>query len=74
MKNTDSVIIYHIVHNFKGVTGTVKTNGSVFFRKPLNRRRIHSVFNSVKNVLPADIMPKRRFVELNDDFHKESIA
>ena len=74
MENADSVIVHRIKHNFKWVSGAVKTNNSVFLRKPFNHLGAYIGFKRVKNVLSADIMPKRRFVELNDNIHKESIA
>ena len=74
MENADSVIVYWIKHNFKWVSGAVKTNNSIFFRKPFNHLGAYIGFKRVKNVLPADVVPKRRFVELNDNIHKEIIA
>ena len=74
MENTDSVIVYQIVHKFKRIAGTVKPDNGVFFRKPLNCGGIYFCFQCVQNILPVNTMPKRRFVELNGNVHEATIA
>jgi len=87
MENTDSVIIYRIIHNFKRVAGTVKRgtfalrarlrfkpNNRVLFRQLAKRGIANSVPVGAQNILFLNLMPKRRFVEFNDNIHGVNIA
>ena len=73
MENADGVIIYQIVHKFKRVAGAVKPDNGVLFRKPINGGGIYFGFKRVQNILLANMMPKRRLVELNNDVHASTI-
>ena len=74
VKNADSVIIHRIIQKFKRVSGAVKPDNGVFLRKPFNRSIAYLGLKGVQNILPVDVMPKRRFVELNDYVHGANIA
>ena len=73
MKNIYTVIINRIIHDLKWVSIAVKAYESVFLWKSFNREVIYFGFESMENILLADTMPKRRFVELNDNFHALTI-
>ena len=54
MKNRNSAIINRIIHDFNGISSTIKTNNSEFFRKFLNNSV--NYFVSIILVLRAFIM------------------
>ena len=74
MKNADSVIIYRIVHNFKGIPCAVKPNNRVFLRKSLNHSVTYFTLKRVQDILFGNIMPERGLVELNYDVHWANVA
>jgi len=74
MKNVNSVIVNRVICNFKRISSTIKTNNSVLFRKFLNCCSIYLGFEGIHYVLFTEPMPKRRFVELDDNIHEVNIA
>ena len=52
----------------------VKTNNCMFLGKPLNRGVTYFCLKRVQDVFLADVMPKRRLVELNGNIHNQTIA
>jgi len=74
MENIDTVTIDRIIHNFNRISGTIKADNSIFFRKSLNRTRTYFSFKRVQDVFLADVVPKRSFIKLDDNIHEVIIA
>jgi hypothetical protein len=69
VKHNAGVFIKLIIHQFKHISGAVETNPDVFVFISFNWAVILVVLKSMVYVLSADTMPKRRVIELNNDFH-----
>jgi hypothetical protein len=69
MKYDAGVFIKLIIHQFKHISGAVEANSDVFVFISFHWAVILVVLKSMAYVLSADTMPKRRVIELNNDFH-----
>ena len=69
MKYDVGVAVNFIIHQFEQITSAVHAKPDVFIFQRLQRAVIYVILKCVQYVLPADVVPKRSFVELNADFH-----
>jgi hypothetical protein len=69
MKYDVGMAVNFIIHQFDQITSAVHAKPDVFIFQRLQRAVIYVMLKGVQYVLPADVVPKRSFVELNADFH-----
>ena len=69
MKYDVGMAINFIIHQFEQVTSTVNAKSDVFIFQRLQRAVIYVMLKGVEDVLSADVVPKRSFVEFDVDFH-----
>jgi hypothetical protein len=74
MKHIYAVLINDIIQYFQQVTIAVKSKQQMLIRYFLKYVIIQKINNRMANIIPAEPMPERGIVELNEDFHTLILA